>query len=258
MINEVKPIMNIEAISLVNKYHYSKVMPKINKCYIGGYEDNELVAVCTLGYGVRPLHTIQKCFPSMGVKDYFEIGKLCLVEDMPKNSESRFISLCIKYIKKRFPNKKVLFTWADGIIGKPGYVYQCSNFLYGGYIWSEIYLDADGIRVHPRSIQSISKKDSKTKGRFGSRSYSKTKSMGYKKYFGKQFRYIYPLSISKKDFKELLEESPFDWNRKYPKDKDLKWKVQVDKGKRKNCEAPPFVRTLDKVKPKKTFGFKFS
>ena len=32
---------------------------------------------------------------------------------------------------------KYLFTWADGLVGKAGYVYQAFNFLYGGYIWTD-------------------------------------------------------------------------------------------------------------------------
>ena len=35
---------------------------------------------------------------------------------------------------------KVLFTWADGMLGKCGYVYQASNFMYVGKSESDIYL----------------------------------------------------------------------------------------------------------------------
>ena len=34
-----------------------------------------------------------------------------------------------------------------------GYVYQSANFLYGGFIWSDVYISKTGEKVHFRTIQ---------------------------------------------------------------------------------------------------------
>jgi len=236
------------AVSIIMKFHYSKVMPKITKFCIGGYIHNELVAVCTLGYGVRPFHTIKKIFPSLGVKDYLEIGKLCLSDNCPRNTESYFISRIIKIIKKFCPDVKILFSWADGIIGKPGYVYQASNFYYGGYILTEMYLDKNGIRLHPRTVQGIS--IGNRVGKNKSRAKSVTMTMGLKKYFGLQFRYIFPL-CDKKEWNTLLKESPFEWHRNnYPKIDDCIWYEQNNGIGKTQCEKPPFIMTSYPIKTK--------
>ena len=238
---DIKWISVSEAIALIMRCHYSKVMPRITKACVGGFHENQLVGVCTLGYGVRPLHTIQKIFPTLWVSDYFEIGKLCVDDKMPRNTESYFISRVVRLIQESYPNIKILFSWADGIIGKPGYVYQASNFYYGGYIWTEMYLNSDGIRVHPRTIQGLS--TGEKVGKFKTRCYSVTASMGFTKYFGLQFRYVYPL-CSKKEWNILSQSSPFLWIRnQYPKDKDCKWKIQTEKGKRNACSMQPFQST---------------
>jgi len=240
MLDEVKEISLPEAKALIQKYHYSKVMPRITKYAIGGFIKDELVAVCTLGWGVRPLHTIKKAFPILDTKDYYEIGKLCVSDDCPKNTESYFISRVIKWIKSNL-DIKILFSWSDGIIGKPGYVYQASNFFYGGYIETEMYLNGDGVRVHARTMQGLS--TGERVGKFKSRTYEVTKSMGYTKYFGYQFRYVYPI-ISNKKWKLIADSSPFEWARNgYPKDIDCKWKVQVKKGVHEVCNKPPFKIT---------------
>ena len=135
----VKPINKLDAIELIFDFHYSKIMPKLTEHYLGGFIDEQLVGVITLGWGVRPLHTIKILFPSLSTSDYYEIGKMCMREDMPKNSESIFLSRTIEWIKQN-TNCKVLFTWADGILGKPGYVYQAANFMYGGFIWTDLYI----------------------------------------------------------------------------------------------------------------------
>jgi len=221
----VEQISKEQFVQMVYKYHYSKVLPKLTKIYLG---DSELNAVMSLGWGVRPLHTIKKLFPSLVSKDYLEIGKMCLNDDSPKNSESMFISRCIKWLKLNRPDIRVLFTWADGMLGKAGYIYQASNFLYGGYIWTDTYLSSYGEKIHPRSTGVIG----------GRPNMNKMKKLDWKQYRGKQFRYCYFL-CSKKEKKILLNESTVDWTLNHPKDIDLEWKERTDNGW-VVCEKPPY------------------
>ena len=69
---EVKEISELEALELIFENHYSKIMPRLSKHFLGGYVNNELVAVMTLGWGVQPLNTIKNLFPSLGTGDYYE------------------------------------------------------------------------------------------------------------------------------------------------------------------------------------------
>lgn len=218
-------------------------MPRLNKAVIGGYKDDKLVAVATFGWGTRPFHTIKKIFPSLSTPDYFELGKLCLSDELPRNSESFFISKAINWLKENRPTVKLLYSWADGIIGKPGYVYQASNFYYGGYIWTEMYLSPEGNRVHVRSVQGDPRLPKVKGSNLHSRSFENIAALGYKKYWGLQFRYVYPL-CSKKEWKRLQAESPLKWERgNYPKLADCRWKVQVNKGKKEPCILPPGITT---------------
>ena len=70
----------------------------------------KLVGVVTLGWGTRPRHTIQRIFPSLDTKDYLEIGRMCMTEEMPRNSESQMLSQLVKWIRKNIPELKILFT----------------------------------------------------------------------------------------------------------------------------------------------------
>lgn len=228
----IKKISKREAQRLIVDYHYSKVLPKLNKLFLGGFINDDLVAVMTLGWGVRPLHTIRKLFPSLSSKDYWEIGKMCIIDEMPKNTESHFISECIKYVQKHYQKIKLIYTWADGMLGKPGYVYQASNFLYGGFIWTDTYFTNRGEKVHPR-----------TTGKIGGRpSRAKQKELGFTQYKGKQFRYVYFI-CSKKDKKKLLRETTVDWSLNPPKQKDLEWK-KYNGEKWVLCKRPFYDNTI--------------
>ena len=214
-----------EFIDMVVRYHYSKVLPKLTKHYLG---DRELKAVMSLGWGVRPLHTIRKIFPTLLPKDYYEIGKMCIADEMKKNTATMFISRVVKYLKKNHHELKVLFTWADGMLGKPGYVYQAANFLYGGFIWTDSYFSENGEKIHPRATGAIG----------GRPTVAWQEEHGWSHYRGKQFRYIYFLT-KKKEARELLETSPFKWGVGGPKSTDLAWKKRVN-GKWVYSSPPPY------------------
>ena len=86
-----------QSFQIIQKFHYSNVLPRITKYYFGLYENDILVGTITLGWGVRPKHTIKKLFPLLDSKDYLEIGKMCLDDNMPKNSETQFLSLIVRF-----------------------------------------------------------------------------------------------------------------------------------------------------------------
>jgi len=228
----VKPISREDALELIRTYHYSHTMPKITKHYLGAFLGDTLVGVVTLGWGTQPKATIKKLFPSLNTKDYFEIGKMCMLDSMPHNSESQMLSKVIKWISVNLPDCQFLYTWADGLLGKPGYVYQAANFYFGGFIWTDLYMGSDGKKIHPRGTRKILEENSRFEGldkRLFWMTYDFMKVKGIRRIKGKQFRYIYPLT---KVSSKMIKDSPIKWYRCfYPKHEDLQWKEQVEKGK---------------------------
>jgi len=179
---------------------------------------------------------------------------MCMKEEMPKNSESQMISAVVKWMKVNTPERQFLYTWADGIMGKPGYVYQAANFLYGGFIWTQIYISDKGEKIHPRSSKRLclenyefkmerepdffegKKVDEKTgKPRIYWLTQDFLDHKGISKIFGKQFRYILPLD---KKSRKLLKKSNVEWNLKYPKHSDLIWQKSTNQGKIELKEMP--------------------
>ena len=129
----------------------------------------------------------------------------------------------------------VLFTWADGMRGKPGYVYQADNWLYGGFIRTEFYVTAANEVVHPRQVIT----------RCGRRDRAFTRSVGRRRVRGRQFRYCHFL-CGHALRKRLLRESPFGWGRGYPKMPDCIWTFEdgeesrAGEGSRESREPPRF------------------
>ena len=245
---EIREISRFHSTELIQTYHYSKVMPRLTKHFLGCFLEDELVGVLTLGWGTQPKATIAKLFDGLDTKDYYEIGKMCMKPEMPRNSESQMLSGVVNWMKNYCPEKKFLYTWADGIMGKPGYVYQAANFLYGGYIWTQIYISDKGEKIHPRSSRRLcdenvifekERNPNFFDNRKGERIYWLTQDFldvkRISKISGKQFRYILPLN---KKSRKLLKKSKVKWHLKYPKHFDLEWQKSTKQGKVKIDKMP--------------------
>ena len=237
---EIHEMHKVNAIEFVQKYHYSPVMPKLTKHFLGFYLDGELRGVLTLGWGTQPRQTINKMFPGLESKDYYEIGKMCMDDDMPRNSESQMISATIRWMKEN-TNCLFLYTMADGIMGKCGYVYQASNFYFGEKYWTQVYMMENGEKLHPRSTKKLCIENAIFSGRekifWMTTDFMKFK--GIRMINGYMFRYIYPLN--KKAKKLMKNGSSLNWSREYPKDKDLEWMDVTDKKNKSKIDRPAFT-----------------
>jgi hypothetical protein len=171
----------------------------------------------------------------LGTKDFLEVGKLALADSEPRNSETQFMSTAVWMLRKQFPNLKLAFSWADGIWGKPGYVYQAASFLYGGFIWTDVYMDREGARVHPLQLQS----KMKTYLRTQRPNAVELAERGWRHIRGKQFRYVRFL-CDRAEQKRLLAESPFYWNTDHPKGDSLEWREKTVAGW-VPCPQPKFA-----------------
>ncbi len=239
---EIKEISKEEAIGFVREYHYSKVMPRINKYYLGAFVENELKGVVVLSWGTQPLGSIRKIFykHKLTTKDYLEIGKMCfLPECNHSNFGSQFLKGVVRWMKLN-TNCKFLYTLADGIMSKCGIVYQSANFQYIGKFKTSVYKDINtGEKIHPRSAKVLldenAKLDGVNKRHWLTHNFCSLK--GIEKINGFMFRYILPLN---KQGKQILAGYPEYQVLKYPKGKDLKFWRRIDNKKYVEIPAPKF------------------
>lgn len=193
---------------IICKNHYSKTVAKGVVYNIGIFYENKLYGVAQFGYGIMPQKT---CMWVKGTHkdEYLELNRLWIDDYLGHNSESKSISLCIKYIKNINKKIKWIISFADGMMGKVGTIYQASNFIYTGYRKDGgIWMTKDCIRIHSVSLwhkHGTIKRDV-LEGIYGTPLY---------KVFGGQFRYFY--FLDKKMIKNLTVPIL-----EYPKESDIR------------------------------------
>ena len=242
------------AVCFIRRYHYSKVLPRLNKHYLGFFEGGQLSGVVLLSWGTQPLQTIRKIFPNhrLATSDYLEIGKMCFLPE--KNHTGYFGSLALSALIRWVRDNTgclFLYTLADGIMGKCGYVYQAANFRYLGHFTTSVYRDsATGEKIHPRSAGRLLAENAALEGvaKKNWLTYEFCAAKGIEKINGRMFRYICPLTV---EAKNILNSYPQYMNLPYPKDRDLYFAVRTGQGQYTQIPQPRFNRDICNYNPQK-------
>jgi len=119
------------ANDFVKKHHYSgKVVPN-SSLHFGCFLDKKLGGV--MSYGSPFMKTkVLSMVKNTGWNEMLELNRMAFSDFLPKNSESRCISISIKLIKKNAPHIKWILSFADGTQCGDGTIYRASGFLLTG------------------------------------------------------------------------------------------------------------------------------
>ena len=115
----------------VRGHHYSHTHPGgIDYCF-AITEGQRILGACMFGYIAGNPKAMCVCKGIDEPAKYRELMRLVLLDEVPKNSESKFIGYCLRWLKK---NTEIvaLVSFADPKFGHVGTVYQATNWIYTG------------------------------------------------------------------------------------------------------------------------------
>lgn len=137
------------ARQIIATFHYSKTFPDSTIFTYGAYLNGRLIGVVCYGMGgCKEQYTA--IMPDIENGTYLELTRLWVAYQMPKNSESKIISMSLKLLP---PQYKVILSFADEMQGHCGIIYQATNWYYlGCNNGNTVYLDKDGIPKHTHLI----------------------------------------------------------------------------------------------------------
>jgi hypothetical protein len=203
----VKVIPSKVANEFVKLHHYSGKVVQNSSLHFGAFLDNKLHGVLSFGSSLDKSKTIGLVLDTKW-NEYLELNRMAFDEFLPKYSESRVISVCMKLIKKNAPHIKWVLSYADGCDCGDGTIYRASGF-YLTLIKpnSDLFLLPNGKKIHSMTIKSSKSLMSK----YGNwKKYLDTEYAGWKRLNGFQFRYIYLIDKTCKINVPILPFSKID------------------------------------------------
>jgi hypothetical protein len=203
----VKVIPAKIANEFVKIHHYSGKFVQNSSLHFGAFLDDKLHGVLSYGSSLDKSKTIGLVNPTKW-NEYLELNRMAFDDYLPKNSESRVISITLKLIKKNAPQIKWILSYSDGCDCGDGTIYRASGF-YLTLIKpnSDLFLLPNGKKIHSMTIKS----SKSLMNRYGNwKKYLDTEFSGWKKIQGNQLRYIYLIDKTCKISVPILPFSKID------------------------------------------------
>lgn len=195
---QVERIPTMTAKSYICKYHYSHgCHNRPSPCY-GLFEAENLIGVCAFATPCSE-RVRASVFGEEFKAHVTELHRLHILDCTPKNTESWFISRCLKLLKKDKPEIWAVISFSDLTVGHSGIIYKASNaYRLGTTERRRFYVDECGRLRHPRQCgHNITS--------------AEADQMGWKPEMREaKNRFLWLLPDNKRQRKELIKLSKFD------------------------------------------------
>ena len=196
---DVRVIPTKIATPFIKKHHYSGKVVNNSSLHFGVFLDGRLHGVMSYGPSLDK-SKIQHLVEGTKWNGFLELNRMAFDAYLPRNSESRAISMSIKLIKKNAPHVKWIVSFADGCSCGDGTIYRASNFVLTGIKENEaLVMLPNGEKIHKMVIQSSPTTPRPelggrslfdiSGGKYSWKAYMRES--GAKTLKGYQFRYIY-------------------------------------------------------------------
>ncbi len=206
----LKPIPAKIANDFMRRTHYSGKVVQNSQLHIGVFLDGILRGAMQFGPSLDK-RKIQGLVKGTKWNQFIELNRLAFDDVLPRNSESRAISIAIKMMKKYAPQIKWIISFADATQCGDGAIYRASGFVLTGITSNKnLARSPDGTVMHKMTFESspISTGYAEiTKGKNNWFLFCKSK--GWQRLIGYQLRYIYFIDPSYRQ-QLTVPEIPFN------------------------------------------------
>lgn len=189
----LKPIQSKYANAFIIKNHYSGKKVNNSILHFGCFYSNVLHGVLSFG---SPLdkRKVLGLVTNTKWNEMFELNRMAFDDFLPKNSESRCISIAIKLIKKNYPHIKWILSFSDATQCGDGTIYRASGFVLTKMIMNKQILNWQGSLIAKKTLDNPNYP--KVNGKYYSR-YLLENKLAFP-IEGFQLRYIYLIDKAQK------------------------------------------------------------
>lgn len=148
----VKPISRADADRIVKSCHYSGKVVQNSQLHFGVFLNGKCGGAMQFGPSLDK-RKIQGLVEGTGWNNFIELNRMAFADWLPRNSESRAISVAMKLIRKSYPHIEWVVSFADGTQCGDGTIYRASGFALTGIKENnQILLMPDGSKVSRMTV----------------------------------------------------------------------------------------------------------
>lgn len=119
------------ANAFVKRCHYSGKVVNNSQLHFGAFFDGKLHGVLSFGPSMDKSKLLNIVHGTRW-NEFVELNRMAFDDFLPKNSESRCISVALRLIRKHCPHIKWVVSFADGMQCGDGTIYRASGFVLTG------------------------------------------------------------------------------------------------------------------------------
>jgi hypothetical protein len=136
----------------VEKWHYSKTLPRGVNTYLGVWESGDFIGAVVFGLGGGGATDGRR----FGLARTYEMCELVRVALSAHTAPvSRIVKVALGMLKRRNPGIRLVVSYADPVQDHVGAIYQAGNWAYVGTSAPDHYfVSEDGKRYHSRSVHA--------------------------------------------------------------------------------------------------------
>jgi hypothetical protein len=127
----VKPIKSADGNAFVKAHHYSGKVAQNSQLHLGVFLDGRLHGVMQFGPSLDK-RKIQGLVSGTAWHEFLELNRMAFDEHLPRNSESRALSIAWRLMRKHAPQVKWVISFADATQCGDGTIYRAAGFVLTG------------------------------------------------------------------------------------------------------------------------------
>lgn len=127
----LRPITRQQADDVVKRFHYSHKVVKNSQVHVGVFLDGVIEGALQFGPSLDK-RKIQGLVAGTAWNGFIELNRMAFSPKLPRNSESRAISVDLRMLRKHAPQIQWVVTFADAAQCGDGAIYRAAGFVLTG------------------------------------------------------------------------------------------------------------------------------
>lgn len=158
----LRPISSQEANALVRRVHYSGKVVNNSQIHIGVFYQGKLEGAMQFGPSLDKRKMVGLVEGTLW-NEFIELNRMAFSDVLPRNSESRALSIAFKILRKHAPQLKWVISFADATQCGDGTIYRAAGFVLTGIKKNDQIWIAPGGEVTTRLVATDTRRPERSR-----------------------------------------------------------------------------------------------